>query len=622
MMLHVFAMLHEWFVDQLRAKVRREMADGFGRGKNLGPAAFGYTLVGATDPNGEIRRDDDGRLIREKVIAPEAAEQIREGFRRFAEANWSPGRIARTFNQAGVDGGMWTRRKVVKMLTRETYIGVEWYGMTYQVRDPETGRVEVKARPQDEWKRRDVPHLRIISDELWAKAQQRLSEIKAAHRKSAGGPADENPTRTSVYPTVLVRPDCGYCKSSLILGRSGKYASFFCGNGKDAKHGCQLTTYKSIRHVERSVVEVVRGRLVDPAFVTALTSAANAVLAADAARPVEDPDPVRTLIREVERKRDRLIALCERGAGTGGLDAVAAQIAGHEKRLRELRAQLHEIETRRPTPLPSLTEADVTHWLTDLHRLLAGDIAAAAPVLHALTGPVEVTQEKTPGKRGAVWVAKFALTVGLVLAQLGGPADCPTADTWEYLRTRDWTTAVPVEMRVDFVPRYAELAPCAKGMSDAGATLGGIAAALDIEYSLARDALRFATTGAKPKTKVAGTRTGTGGGIPWYVAHAAEVGRLRDDECLPFTTIAARFGVGEATVRRAYDHAHRADMEAAARAGKKPPRGRFVYVGMDVRRDIAARLARGERPADIAVAVECSVNTVYRVAAETAGGEQ
>lgn len=54
MMLTIFAMLHELFVDQLRAKVQRGMHDAFERGKNIRPAAFGYHLAPVLDGDGSL----------------------------------------------------------------------------------------------------------------------------------------------------------------------------------------------------------------------------------------------------------------------------------------------------------------------------------------------------------------------------------------------------------------------------------------------------------------------------------------------------------------------------------------------------------------------------------------
>ena len=49
------------------------------------------------------------------------------------------------------------------------------------MRDPETGKETVTKRPREEWQRREIPHLRIISDELWQKAEAQRQECRAAY---------------------------------------------------------------------------------------------------------------------------------------------------------------------------------------------------------------------------------------------------------------------------------------------------------------------------------------------------------------------------------------------------------------------------------------------------------
>ncbi|MFO0850795.1 MAG: recombinase family protein, partial [Gemmataceae bacterium] len=234
MMLALFAMLHEWFVDQLRAKVRRGMADAFGQGRTVTAPAVGYRMVAVAGPDGTPAVTATGRPVRARAIDPAGAGHVREAFRLYADEGWSPGRVARQFNQRQVAGRTsWNRTNVVQLLTRQTYAGVEWYNRTTQHRDPDTGTVTTRTRPRDEWLRREVPDLRIVPDDLWARAQARLAAVRDAHRARAGGPTA--PARTAVYPSVLVRPVCGYCRVPLWVGRSGKYPALHCHRGRDRR---------------------------------------------------------------------------------------------------------------------------------------------------------------------------------------------------------------------------------------------------------------------------------------------------------------------------------------------------------------------------------------------------
>jgi hypothetical protein len=159
------------------------------------------------------------------MAAPDEAETetVQLGYRRFLDEDWSPGRLARWFNEIKL-GGMptWAGAQVRQLLRRRIYIGLVVNGMTRQVRDPDTGAVTVQRRPRKEWRVRRERRLQILPFRLWKAARRKLAKGRAAYAKDR---APDAPTRTELYPSVLVRPICGCCGAELMLGRSGKYAS-------------------------------------------------------------------------------------------------------------------------------------------------------------------------------------------------------------------------------------------------------------------------------------------------------------------------------------------------------------------------------------------------------------
>lgn len=89
--LHLFAMLNEWFVDQLRTKVVRGMGGGFARGKNLGKAAVGYRLVPLLDAGGRQVVGDTGKPQSRKQIDEVQAGHVREGLPAVRRGGVEPG---------------------------------------------------------------------------------------------------------------------------------------------------------------------------------------------------------------------------------------------------------------------------------------------------------------------------------------------------------------------------------------------------------------------------------------------------------------------------------------------------------------------------------------------------
>jgi site-specific DNA recombinase len=105
-------------------------------------------------------------------------------FRDFV-AGQSPKQIAKTLNREGVAGpfgGKWSpstiygnTKRGTGILNNELYIGrMVWNRLQY-VKDPDTGKRVSRLNPSSVWITTDVPHLRIVPDELWSAANAKRS---------------------------------------------------------------------------------------------------------------------------------------------------------------------------------------------------------------------------------------------------------------------------------------------------------------------------------------------------------------------------------------------------------------------------------------------------------------
>lgn len=609
MQLHIYAMIHELFVDQLREKVKRGMRDAFEEGKNLHPPAVGYKLAPVLDEDERPVLDDEGRPMTERVIDEVEAPRVLEAFELYADRSWSRDRIARKFNEQGVGGTQkWDSSRVKQLLSRSTYRGVEFYEMTYQVRDPSTGGVTVKRRPPSKWKRREVPHLRIIEDDLWDRTAARLAKSKEAYdanRKS------ERPSRTELHPKTLVRPVCGECGKPLWLGRSGKYASFCCLQGKDGKAGCTLTGYKSARIIEKAVIGRVRQEVLTEAFVAEVFEGANRFLSDQPDNDTaEDVGPLEALIRKKLRAINSITAQLGNADETTDLKPVFDRVAMLQREVAELKAKLLAMKGR-GGPKPScLTIEAVTSLVDDLRNLLQDDIGAAAPVLAALTGPVVVTQEVAEEGDEPVWVARFALNAVPVLLSLAAKRDCPTTGAWEFLNTRGWTMSQSVAVVLKGIPKYEAIAADAVKMADSGASTETIGRVLRTTWQTAKAAIDFAKSGGT--VPILEFRQKEIAEATMDDATTAEVVRLREEEGWSFTRIAAHFGISHARTVRAYDRLRPEALRQAVAAGTRPKRGRYRYLDGKLIAEVEAMLRAGRPAEGIAKSVGCGVSTVYR----------
>jgi DNA invertase Pin-like site-specific DNA recombinase len=426
LLLPVLGSMNEAFITQLRSKVNRGMDDAFRRGDNVSPPGVGYRLVDVKDANGNLVITHKNTIEKAVEIDPEAADWTRRGAEMIAYEGKSAIDVARLFNEHKVGGKQtWSDGRVRQHYGREKLVGKDVRHKSKQVTDRQTGKKKVIHLPASEWIWRDVPHLRILSDEL-AEAVHRKLGLGAEsfgrkakdHRKKAH--------RAELYPKVLIRPVCGGCGTPMILGRSlGKYQSFCCFNALHGIHGCTNRGYKSARIIDEAVLNVVMATLFTDGFVADLTADVNTRLAELARRPIPSTKKLEQEIanedRQLKRLTDRLAKLDDTH-----LDAVLAKAEEMGRQLAAKREQLKELQraSRRPK-VRSVKEKDVVAVLTQLRDLLQGDVGIAAQVLKALVGDVILETRQVEGKTKLPMVARFTINAVPALAVLdrGGPTD-------------------------------------------------------------------------------------------------------------------------------------------------------------------------------------------------------
>jgi hypothetical protein len=105
---------------------------------------------------------------------------------------------------------------------------------------------------------------------------------------------------------------------------------------------------------------------------------------------------------------------------------------------------------------------------------------------------------------------------------------------------------------IDHTPKYEQISAKVPELTEKGASVNSIAGALGETWETVCQALDFARTGNRPKTKPSGKRTGQRRSQRKKI-DVAEVVPLRDDRHLSFTKIAEQLGASHGTVIRAYD---------------------------------------------------------------------
>ena len=459
-------MMQEWFVGQLKQKVKRGMKDAFQQGKVIQNACLGYRLEPVMDANGRPVINAKGKVQQVRVVDQEQAALVREIFDMY-DGGMRPEEIARELNERRAKGlRSWGRAQIMQILKRETYIGTEYYNKTSMVRDPETGRIEVKKHPRETWLVRDVSHLAIVPRELWDRVQaRRLKAAEAFHRRKPQGPY-----RTEAYPTRLFQPRCGHCGKALWLGKGGKYAAFKCTNGLESKRGCKLRNYKATNLMETVLLHLVKRQFEKPGWLELLVEEANQALRAAASTPPPDTQKLSRQIAQKEKACDRVLGMIE---GYEGDDASKLQerhyALTHE--LNALKAELTRLTAGSLAPPPGeINLEEVKAMLADLPALLREATPEAASYLAELFQNLEMFCAKEV-ERGA-WRATFRFNATALMVYLSRRGHCPSTPLWEYLKQRGWTIEnAPTEQLIHFTEVNRQQRDQARALHAEGASI-------------------------------------------------------------------------------------------------------------------------------------------------------
>jgi site-specific DNA recombinase len=459
-LLPMLGSMNEAFIHQLRAKVRRGMDDAFRRGDNIQPPGIGYRLVDVKDSAGNLVITHKGTIEKLVEIDPEAAEWTRRGAEMIAYEGKSAIDVARLFNDHKVGGKQtWTDSRVRQHYRREKLVGTDVFRKTKQLLDRQTGKKRVVHLPETDWIVRDVPHLRILSDEL-ADAVKRKLGLGTASFGSKAKYRRKKVHRVDLYPKVLIRPMCGCCGSPMILGRSaGRYQSFFCFNATSGVKGCTNRGYKSARIIDEAVLGAVMATLFTEGFIADLTADVNARLAELARQPIPSTKKLEQEIANEDRQLKRLTDRLDKIDGTH-LDAVIAKAEEMGRQLAAKRERLKELQRAGRWPkVKSVREQDVVALLSHLRDLLQGEVGVAAQVLKALVGDVVIQKQHVDGYENPQMVARFTINAVPALAVLerGRPTDRDVApvSVWDSIHlspnAEPATAAGPTEAIVPLI---------------------------------------------------------------------------------------------------------------------------------------------------------------------------
>jgi site-specific DNA recombinase len=355
------------FADELeREKARQRTYDAMLRkaraGHVTGGRVFGYENVAV---NSHVERRINGK---EAAVVCRIFELCVEGKGLTA--------IAKTLNaerapspraQQGRPSG-WAPSSVREVLYRSLYRGEIVWNQTRK-RD-QWGQVRQRARNEADWLRVDVQHLRVVSDELWQAAHDRLSSVRDRYLRLTNGRVIGRPpaSGTKYLLSGMLCCPCGSTFEALSR-KHGRRRAFVYGcaaHRRRGQHVCANDLVVPMDVADEAVLSAVEQCVLSAEIVEqAIDQAVSALTVGGAA---ERRQHIEGQLASISDELTRLsVAIA---AGGGDLPVLVDAIRTREVKRAELEQAIGKLKTQAPLPDRTSLRAQLRKRLEDWRGLL------------------------------------------------------------------------------------------------------------------------------------------------------------------------------------------------------------------------------------------------------------
>ena len=373
------------YLKDLADKTRRGLRGRVEAGRSGGGNAYGYRVVPATQGGGVGSRG-------ERAIDPAESTIVLRIFRDYA-AGVSPKRIAMALNSEAIRAprtASWSastingnRTRGTGILNNELYIGrLIWNRLSY-IKDPETGRR--RSRQNGAWQVTsvEVPHLRIVPQDLWEAVRARQAELDG---RGIGAPSAARPGSAPFWSKQRPRylfsglMRCGVCGGGFSKISAVHFGCSTARNKGPMACSNLLTVRRDV--LEETVLGTLREHLMDPdlfaTFVAEFTAEWNRLQSVNAG----DREARQVEVERVRRQIERLVDAIAEGTPAAMLRDRLSEL---ETRRLALEAELNTAPAPAPRLHPNLA-AVYRQRIASLTEVLAAEDAAEAREHRARSG--------------------------------------------------------------------------------------------------------------------------------------------------------------------------------------------------------------------------------------------
>ena len=410
--LHMCQMQHSRSNFYGRKRIERALSGLWARGAAVGNTVIGYKrrpTVPATETEpakgpffDEVDEEKKAVVqeVFERIAAGETSAEVAEWLDsiKFAKAKWS--------RQV-----KWTTYNVTSIIRRTIYRGFETYRKKVARRKLRTGKSDFVWNDPDKVETRKSEHLRIVSDDLWYRANTVVDSRRIKHQPARGAAhplfGTARNRRSLLSGGVFV---CGICGAAMY-SHGKKDGNFRCSGA--SKGDCWNRVYCLRERLFPAILDAVVNEVLSLDGVRAAVLARVKELHAKGGAVAAELAGLDKDERRLTMAIERVSAAIE--TGEGALPSLTSRLAERERELAVVRARRQEVEeqSKRKGPLPSA--AKLLEHLEAVKGQLLGDEARAAVILRQLlAGPIRLVPfMRIDGKRV---VPRLEFTLNLVAA--------------------------------------------------------------------------------------------------------------------------------------------------------------------------------------------------------------
>jgi site-specific DNA recombinase len=351
-------------------------------GLHTGGRVFGYRRVPIESAT---ERDSYGRPLIAGVklaVDPAQAATVRRIFERYAAGD-SLKRIAIDLNDEGILSPQpqkgrvsrsWCPSSVRHILHNERYRGKVVWGKTQKVRSAQTGKRIYRRKPPSEWRRREIPEQRIVSEELWAATRRRMQIVEQLYDCGPGKRPCRGRMAGSPYLfTGLL--ECSVCHGSITIV-SGQWRA-----RNDSRYGCSMHAYRGDRvctnnllvsriALEKQLLAGLQTKVLHPDVIEYTFRRFEAELAKLLNGKASEAASLRSRVNEIERQ----IHNCTEAIASMGLSHfLRAQLTELEAQHEQITEKLLGLEPRAVRLQLRDTRRFVETQLRNLQSMWAGE---------------------------------------------------------------------------------------------------------------------------------------------------------------------------------------------------------------------------------------------------------